>query len=194
MRVKKKPFTLLEICICLMLISWLGAAIGWQIKSLVDSQRLSTEVNRLKLHLEELQTLALSHGADLQIHLIIHEEKRLICSVETDAPKIKEMKIKPLQFKSISYLTSGESQEPKNRESFKILSTGRIEFNKLLGFHQKKKKQAAEKDEKNSDALWIDMTKPLQIKIYNCYHPINQHNYIPKRPQKKVPVPKEEVS
>ncbi len=113
----KHPFTLLEIMVCIAILGLMAGAIGWNIKGLLHRSKSQHAKERLRNHLEELQILALTHQADIEVDLIVRGNKVYYKDL-TDEP--------------IKYLTGKENLLSDNCEGvsprkYIIHSDGRIE-------------------------------------------------------------------
>jgi type II secretory pathway pseudopilin PulG len=154
MRRLKKPFTLLEICICIAILGLASSFLGIHAKRAVDAQRFRQSVARLKTELQKAQLLALSHQSDFKAVL-----KRCgndwELKLSTDEPAIPTHSCVPISLPAIGQIT--QASKPVAQLVFTIYSSGRIEPQVLIGLHKK------------TDSIWLDLRHPLQIKISMDY-------------------------
>lgn len=177
MRAKRKlsrAFTLLEIMICIMILTVAASICGYKIVGIIDIHQFQGSSERLKSHLLELQILAMSHKTD--IYLTIEKKDGVYTfASQCDAPlKIAAFSqketlggIKKINFnkgKAISQMV------------FNIYSSGRIAPAGVLRL------------EGEGEKRWIDLSCPLQIKLCKKY-PKAQVITIPECPPCKSEAP-----
>ncbi len=150
----KHAFTLLEIVICMAILSLIGTAVGLQIHSMITSHRLSSGADRLCIALQEAQLLAITHQTDFTVHLF-KERGEYWYQVQTFEP-IKAVDQQPKPLPGVTSLTDQGTK--KEEIQLAIYATGRIEPSHVIGLHPAATKKA-------SAPLWIDLQTPIQIKL-----------------------------
>lgn len=123
-RRKHKSFTLLEITLCLVLLSLTAGFMIWKVKEALQEVRFSNAFEQLIVELQKCQFLALSHQSDLQLEFV-HRDGHWYYSSSSDEPSLRKETKNKVELDLLSTLKFDE----KKRESFllKIYSSGRIE-------------------------------------------------------------------
>lgn len=146
MRVKH-PFTLLELLLCLAILSIVGGVVGWHVKGLLDHHQLHNTAHRLIIQLRELQSLALNYQTELEMELL-QTPQGIAYRCRTDEPlKGFNQSLVPL---------NDRCHMVEKRLLLKVFPSGRIEPAGEIKITQG---NAAKK-------VVIDLSKPLQIKMY----------------------------
>jgi len=143
----RRPFTLIEICVCLVLLAAAAGAISWQVWDMFESRRFDENVRKLKNQITELQMAALIYGSDQALDL---EEKDGKWRV---TPRSQEARfyVKPFDLVSVDSIQwEGLS---RRQLTFQIFTNGRIEPTGVL--------QMASGERK----IYLDLLHPLLIKI-----------------------------
>lgn len=78
-------FTLLEIVICVALLSLVGSLIGWQAKEMVTTHHFHKNIDMLCTDLRKLQIMALSHRTDFSLYLS-SDQKGMHYAISCDEP------------------------------------------------------------------------------------------------------------
>lgn len=163
---RNRPLTLLEVILVLVLIGMMAGFGAWSLTDLLAQHRRQAEIEELKNFFQELQMEALALQSDLELSLRIDKEVVKIRS--NTAEKI--LRDRTVELKGVRSLSL--NKQSKERLTFQILSTGRVDPQGIIGI------------ERNKDTLWIDVRQPLQIKFSNSYpNPLNES--IPDKPKKK---------
>jgi hypothetical protein len=87
----KRYFTLLEILVCLALITTLSALFGFQGKRLLEKQRIENSLQLLKGEKEKAKFLSLVYQADIDLEIIC-EKKGLFLQRNCDEPGLASNK------------------------------------------------------------------------------------------------------
>ena len=82
-RIKKSPFTLLEIFICIFLLTLIGGLLAIPVHSFLKRHRLILDVQALQDHLEKIHQLSLIYNGDVTVDLVIGN-KGLSCQFFSD--------------------------------------------------------------------------------------------------------------
>jgi prepilin-type N-terminal cleavage/methylation domain-containing protein len=69
MRPKKKPFTLLEVMVCLVILSLITGTCLWKGSQFLSHHRFTSDSQKLSRQIEELHAYALCHGASIDLEL-----------------------------------------------------------------------------------------------------------------------------
>ena len=155
-KAKIRAFTLLEICICLMILSIVAGFLGVHVKDAIDQHRFHNSVARMKLELQKMQMFALSHQCDFKVS-IFKKDQNFFFRAFTDEPRISKEACKKNLLAGVSKI-SIEGQKETTNFQMNIYSSGRIEPAMIMGLHRKEID-----DEMHS--LWLDLKQPIQIKI-----------------------------
>lgn len=117
----------------------------------ISSHRFNNAVKRLKIDLQKLQVLAISHQSDIEVK-IFHDKKGLVYRVVTEEPSLafETEKVKKLQ--EISSMSLGKKHNIRQIDLY-IFSSGRIEPSQKIEFHRK------------NTSLCMDLSQPLLIKL-----------------------------
>lgn len=147
----RKPFTLLEICVCLLILGLVSGFLGVKIKDAIDHHRFVHELSKFAADIKYVQSLALSYQSEFTVAFDAHGYK-----VSTDEPKNLFRALPKGTFKTVELLKTGD-QEVK-RVTLTVFSTGRVEPSKRLTFHA------------HREVCCLDLGTPLQIKIQMLDH------------------------
>jgi hypothetical protein len=146
----KKSFTLLELFLCLALLTLLSGVVGWQMKDVLAHHQFRNSVDRLVSRIRELQVLTTSYQNDMGIEIYTEEgqlQYKLI--TEEPLPIFDFKKNYPLQGIDAITLKGKKVKESK----IMLFSNGRITPCETLGFHNK------------NQSLWVDLSSFPQIKV-----------------------------
>lgn len=163
---RSRPLTLLEIILVLALI---GLVAGFGASSLTDllaQHRRQAEIDELKNLFQELQIEALALQTDLEVTFSLHKE---VAKVQSKTAE-KILRGRSFELKEVKSLSL--NNQSKERLTFQILSTGRIEPQGVFSIERRK------------DSLWMDLRQPLQIK-FSDKRPDSFNEVIPDKPKKK---------
>ncbi len=151
----KRPFTLIEITLCLVLLGLISGVLAWQIKDMISIHRFQKHIDLLLTDMRKTQTLALTYQTDFDIK-IFKENERYFYTVSTDEP-IKNLPLKkPKPLEGVIGLNFNNDE--LNVLDFRVFSNGRIEPLGVIGFVPKS-------SEGGMEGLWIDLRTPIQIKL-----------------------------
>jgi type II secretory pathway pseudopilin PulG len=153
-RRRKLPFTLLEVAIVLMIVGFIAAVTGVQIKKMLDRHHFETEVSLLFTRLQEAQLLSAAYQTDLAVDLYVKGGKPMYC-ISTAEPFCKET----LNQEVVPLLYTKEIKFKNNKAKklhFDIYAGGRIEPGGILAFNQ------AGSQEKT---LWFDLQRSHLMKL-----------------------------
>lgn len=159
-RAKTFSFTLLEICICLMIVGIAAGFLGVHVKDAIETHRFRNSIAQLKLEMQKFQVLAISHQSDLEVS-IYKKKNGFFYKATTEEPKISDYACKENALAGVSRLSVNGLQEAESLQMI-VYSSGRIEPLQVIGFHRR---------DINEDAgsLWLNMKQPLQVKICESY-------------------------
>jgi type II secretory pathway pseudopilin PulG len=146
----KSPFTLLEIVVCLAILTLVSGVIGIKIKQATDRHRFESSFNQLVYELKKIQMLALGYRSEFGLEV-------QACGGEyqyaffTDEPHFTGK----LTSHTLEYAT-GLSFNNRDVETitFTLLADGRILPEGKLAFHYR------------DEVRMLDLTSPLQIKTF----------------------------
>jgi len=153
-RMVKRAFTLLEICVALVLLGVIASIVGVKCKDLIDQHSFKKGVSSLMTSLQEAQGLAVTYQIDLECEIFTKGSDKYF-QIKTDtilALVDRTAKILP---KTLYFTLNGKKCD---QASLKIYSSGRINPATVLAFHKN------EADEE-SGVFWIDLQRPLLIKL-----------------------------
>jgi prepilin-type N-terminal cleavage/methylation domain-containing protein len=151
---KKRPFTLLEICICLAILGIISGFLGWKILDAVSHHRFESSASEVASEMKRLEGLALSYQGEFGIR-IFQKDEQFFYVLFTDEPLNFFPRFSPRPLKGISSLTL--NHKPAQEASFVMLPSGKIEPQAVMGLHHGEK------------GKWLDFRKALQIKVQNSY-------------------------
>jgi hypothetical protein len=114
---KKKPFSLIEIFICLFLIAIAGSLLGIKGHSIIKKARFDALVLKMKNNFTECRELARLHGEDV-IFILQKRDKNLLSSRGFEGGKLKQE-----EFCNFSFRLEEES---KPALFFRFSSTGSV--------------------------------------------------------------------
>jgi hypothetical protein len=145
-----RAFTLLEICLCVAILTIAAGAMGWQIKKMIDRSRAERSVSNFAAQLKTLQLIAMSYQSDLRVELFFDAKGKLFYKQIADDPRLQFLPERLKQVDGIVEVKKGK--EAVKRITLNLFSSGRVEPEGVLGFR--------------GDAdLWIDLSEPIQIKL-----------------------------
>jgi len=150
----KSAFTLLEICVALLLIGIIASIVGVKSKDLIDQHRFKNGIAALMTTLQEAQGIAVTYQIDLECNIFTKDGEKYF-QIKADAPLMlvdRTCKILP---KVRSFTLNDKKCD---QTTLKIYSSGRIEPAAVIAFH---KNEA----EVQSGNCWIDLQRPLLIKL-----------------------------
>lgn len=150
----KRSFTLLEICLCIVILTLVSGFLGLRIKESVEHQRFLSQVSGFTAELKRVQGFALSYRADFGIKVYKKEEK-FYYKFFTDEPLDFIQKVPARSLKGFTALSLNRKDE--SEISIRILSSGKIEPEGVIGMH-------LEKEER-----FIDLRNTLHIKPLESY-------------------------
>lgn len=145
-----RAFTLLEICLCVAILSIVAGVMGWQIKKMIDRSRAERSVANFATQLRTLQLVAMSYQSDVRIDLFFDPQGKLFYKQIADDPRLRFIPETLKQINGIETLQKGGKEE--KRITLYLFSSGRIEPQELLAF-------------KGDATLWIDLRQPIQVKL-----------------------------
>ena len=156
-RRNKRAFTLLELFICLMILSIAGGAMSWQVKGLYDHHQLNAAGRMLTTRLQELQLLALSYQTEMKLELITGKEGILYRMI-SDEPLLGFDRAQKMLGKDCEFKMKQNNQLKKTESQvFTIDAMGRIEPRCTLELRRREAKA-------EQPTLLIDLSTPLLIK------------------------------
>lgn len=142
MRRKKRSFTLIEIVLCIALLSLIGGLLTYKGKDLISKSQANAELSKLKKTLDLMQTLALSYHADIDVSLSLDDKHTLFVQISSDEEVLKDI-LKPYQnlifthIKSLGFIDNNENVHD-SKIVLKFYSTGWSYPNKTLLINNKK--------------------------------------------------------
>ena len=145
----RRSFTLLEIVLCIAILSLVSGTLGWQIRDMLGSHRFHKSVDHILTDLRKLQIIALSDREDIEIKLALRDglysytitsDGKIPCllPLEGKLPGVKQIRI------------DGKKIMEKR---IQIYSTGRITPDKTLVFSS---------GDSGKRPLAIDLSSPLR--------------------------------
>lgn len=172
---KKRVFTLLEIIVCLVIVTMLMGLVGVKTYQLIDLYRFRSSVHKMLSEINHWQLWAMTHNDD--VHLKISQEKgEYFFQPETEAP----YPLPSLLTKQKLYGVKRIKMDGKTLSSLDldIYSTGRIEPTGILQYEPK--------DPISSDeALRLDLLYPKRI--YSSEQKIGRNEEVlPHKPTSKI--------
>jgi len=169
----KRPFTLLEIMIALVILSIVGALTATQVKKLIDHHLFEKEVSLLFTQLQEAQILSATYQTDLALTLMKHGNT-LAYRFSTDEPfSTYQFQQEPVELSQTSQVKFNDAK--KTPLHFDIFSGGRIEPRGLLAFRQT--------TDPESRVLWIDLQHGALLKFSHKKPPLSKAT-VPAPPKK----------
>ncbi|NGX39795.1 MAG: hypothetical protein KR126chlam1_01128 [Chlamydiae bacterium] len=146
----RRPFTLLEIALCIAILSMVASVLGLQIRNMVTAHYFQKSVDSLLTDLRKLQIIALSDRSDLTLKINCQDGKYSYEVMSDDPIPCLLPKKGSLQgVKKISF----SKKRIRSSLELKIFSSGRVEPKGVLSFYP---------DEKDKP-LFIDTGGPLRI-------------------------------
>lgn len=136
----KKPFTLIEIILCLALLTLVGGLVTYQAKDLIVRTQKNAELSQLQKILSLVKSLASSYHLDIDI-TFFYEKQILKVSFSSDEEVVKNI-LKPYETLTFSYIDCIYLGEKKLFENevihYTMLSNGFIYPNQELIINDKK--------------------------------------------------------
>lgn len=174
-RVAARPFTLLEIMICLLILSVAAGAIGMRIVDALSTHRFHLAVGEFTSQVKELQLLAMTHRADMELHLFKDQGEWKYQNKSEPSLKVGSSAAPFSLSGSRAILLNGKTLTAL---PLQIYSSGRIEPTGVLEFQADEEK------------IWVDVREPLHIKICNRYPPKEEYmTQLPEFPCKSQALP-----
>lgn len=118
----KKAFTLLEITICIAILSVAAVAISWEMKNILSFHHFQKNVDHLLLDLKKCQLIAIANQADIDLTLCKTKEG-YIYTLHCDDP-LSCFVNKPMKMKGVAGLEKAKKTIDKHHMT--IYSSGRI--------------------------------------------------------------------
>lgn len=146
---KSSSFTILEICICMVILGLASSIVIWQVKGLLDRHKLYNTAHCVVSQLRELQSIAMSYQRDMELELI-QKKDGIAYRQKSDEP------LTGFSQKEVSLNDGCElifDKKPSPSLKFSIYSSGRIE---PLGKLEVRRKDMA---------LYIHLDRPLLITL-----------------------------
>lgn len=151
-----RAFTLLELCVVILILSTAAGFLGWRVKEAIDHHQFKENIHAFTGELRKLQSLALSYRTEVEVKIFSKKEKlyyEILCDEPLPFLKIKEKKcLKQGRFLSLD-------GRPMTQVTLILFSSGRIEPAARLLIETKNKE----------GAMLVDLRTPLQIKIQENY-------------------------
>lgn len=142
---RRRSFTLLELCLCLCLISSVGGLVGVKVHHLLDEHRFQYAMGSLLSYVKRVQFLAVCYHTDLRLQF--HQQgEQLFCSLQSEEPWFSRRKEPALAL--------GKMQL-QGAHVLEIYASGRISPCEKLTFRQ---------GDRNAH---LDLTTPLLIRVEN---------------------------
>lgn len=116
----KRPFTLLEVIIVLLLITLSMGAIGWKAHVVLEKRRFQSDLAQLKSRLQMIHRMAMHAQADWHAHLKCEKSKWFLESAPAEKTRSP---FKPLLLHSFDLKLNGKPVEMVSMEFF---STGEV--------------------------------------------------------------------
>jgi prepilin-type N-terminal cleavage/methylation domain-containing protein len=160
----KSAFTLLEIVICLAIVTLLMGVVGVKIYQLVDLYRFRFSVQKMLFELNHWQILALTHRQDVA-WTISKQNEEYVFRYETETPLSSPFASQKHALSNVRHLKLNGKIVPALQGM--IYSTGRIEPEGILHFEPKEGISPEE-------ALWIDLKYPMHS--HSTEHKARQRN------------------
>jgi Tfp pilus assembly protein FimT len=146
----KRPFTLLEIMLCITVLTIISGMIGFKIKEAVERQQFLSQISDLSAEIRRLQGFALSYGSTFGIR--IHQREGKFCySLISDEPLDFITKTKSFSLNGVNSMIVNKKE--LKEFSFDVLPSGKIEPPVELRLQLKEEKRV------------LDLGDPLHIKF-----------------------------
>ena len=157
----KRSFTLLEMMIALVILSFIGALTAFQVKKMIDTHRFESEVSNLFIALQEAQVLSATYQTDIALDIYL-KGKTFTYRFTSDEPfTTHQFNSKEFSIPHTAKLMFKDAKT--NQLHFDIYSGGRIEPRGILAFCQTA--------EEGSRSLWFDLQYGHLLKY--VYHKPN---------------------
>ncbi|NGX45142.1 MAG: hypothetical protein K940chlam2_00285 [Chlamydiae bacterium] len=128
----KRPFTLIEITICIVILGLMAGSIGWHFKTVVEAHTFHKHVDLLLTDLRKFQIVALAHEMDIDVH--IHKDKGKFGYIaQYDEPNALCPTPSFVCLKGVETIKEGSL--PKKELTLHITRDGRISPNIMLGLY-----------------------------------------------------------
>lgn len=150
----KHPFTLLEIMLCIAVLTIISGMVGFKIKEAVERQQFLSQISDLSAEIRRLQGFALSYGSTFGIK-IYQREGKFCYSLTSDEPLDFISKAKSFSLNGVNSMIVNKKE--LKEFSFDILPSGRIEPAAKLSMQQKEETRV------------LDLGDPLHIKFLERY-------------------------
>lgn len=144
----RRPFSLLEIVICIALLACISGFLGIQIKQTIDHQRFESSAAQLLSDLRRVQSLALSYQGEFNL-TILKEGESYTYAFFSDEPREAVKRLPRGTLTGVTSLSLDEKQ--KEKFSIDIFATGRLDPPKKL------------KLESKDQAVSLDLGSPLRL-------------------------------
>jgi prepilin-type N-terminal cleavage/methylation domain-containing protein len=140
MRMKraKRPFTLLEITICIAILGLAAGSVGWHFKTVVEAHTFHKHVDLLLTDLRKFQVVALAHEIDIEID-IHKEDGKYGYTARCDEPGILGPRSSFVCLQGVELIKRGG--RTKKELTLHITHDGRISPSSMLGLYPDEEKQ-----------------------------------------------------
>jgi len=125
---KRKAFTLLEITLCIAILSLVAITVGWQTKNMVTSYHFHKNIDNLLVDLKKAQLIALSDRIDLEMKMT-KKESYYCYEIRSDEPSLRIQR-KPLKLTAVKQIKV--ENDPVEELTLQIYSSGRMEPEKKI--------------------------------------------------------------
>lgn len=132
---KRRPFTLLELFVCLAIIAIASTFLGIKGYDLLQQARFSSASGKIATRLKECRSLALAHGEDVVLFLK-NEKDRTICLTGFESGVLREEKL--------DAITIQFNDEPVDTLLLRFYSTGNVQPLGKLQIISKKKEERSQ--------------------------------------------------
>ena len=141
MKLQRRSFTLIEIVLCIALLSLVGGLLTYKGKDLISKSQTNSEISKLKKTLDLTQSLALSYHADIEVKLTLEDGANLKVQITSDEEAVQEV-LKPYKDMNFTHIDSiffeGEDGQKNSAINLLFCSTGWSIPNKSLVVNNKK--------------------------------------------------------
>ncbi|MBI2810781.1 MAG: prepilin-type N-terminal cleavage/methylation domain-containing protein [Candidatus Melainabacteria bacterium] len=168
---KTNNFTLLEMMVALVILSFIGAFTAVHVKKLIDSHRFESEVSNFFTALQDAQVLSAAYQTDITLTLT-RKDNLLSYRFSTAEPfKDHQLDQQPVSMPRASLFTFNQIKQPSLQIT---IYSGRLEPRGILAF--------AQNLEEDSKTLWIDLQRGHLLK-YLTHKPVLAKQTLPTRPK-----------
>lgn len=131
----KRPFTLFEIALCVVILGLIGTVLGWQIKNMVSRHHFHKNLDMLVTDLRKIQIMALANRCDIEME-ILQKNGTISYRITSDEelPLIKGKEVKLLGVKKV-----------KKPHTLTVYSSGRIVPKEDIFLYQDEEEQVGAK-------------------------------------------------